>query len=64
MLALLAVEENVTFWFCASASEPPWLLMIGGERLWPGSGVTRMVRFWLGPEGYGPLIDAVRRGEF
>ncbi len=29
-----------------------------------GSGVTRMVRFWLGPEGYGPLIDAVRRGEF
>lgn len=29
-----------------------------------GSGVTRMVRFWLGPEGYGPLIDAVGRGEF
>ncbi|MHC9235435.1 FMN-binding protein [Pseudooceanicola sp. 502str34] len=26
--------------------------------------VTRMVRFWLGPEGYGPLIDAVKRGEF
>lgn len=29
-----------------------------------GAGVTRMVRFWLGPEGYGPLIDAVDRGEF
>ncbi len=26
--------------------------------------ITRMVRFWVGPEGYGPLIDAVRRGEF
>ena len=26
--------------------------------------VTRMVRFWLGPMGYGPLIDAVKRGEF
>ncbi|MCV2868677.1 Na+-translocating NADH-quinone reductase subunit C [Defluviimonas sp. WL0002] len=26
--------------------------------------VTRMVRFWLGPEGYGPLIEAIRRGEF
>ena len=26
--------------------------------------VTRMVRFWLGPEGYGPLIDAISRGEF
>ena len=26
--------------------------------------VTRIVRFWLGPEGYGPFIDAVRRGEF
>jgi Na+-transporting NADH:ubiquinone oxidoreductase subunit C len=26
--------------------------------------VTGMVRFWLGPDGYGPLIDAIRRGEF
>lgn len=26
--------------------------------------VTRMMRFWLGPDGYGPLIAAVRRGEF
>ncbi len=26
--------------------------------------VTRMVRFWAGPLGYGPLIDAARRGEF
>ncbi len=29
-----------------------------------GSGVTQMVRFWLGPDGYGPLLDAIRRGEF
>jgi len=29
-----------------------------------GAAVTQMVRFWLGPEGYGPLIDAVGRGEF
>lgn len=26
--------------------------------------ITRMVRFWLGPQGYGPLIEAVKRGEF
>lgn len=26
--------------------------------------VTRMVRFWLGPQGYGPLISAIQRGEF
>lgn len=26
--------------------------------------ITRIVRFWLGPQGYGPLIDAIRRGEF
>lgn len=26
--------------------------------------VTRMVRFWLGPDGYGPLIRAIGRGEF
>ena len=26
--------------------------------------VTRIVRFWLGPDGYGPLIAAIRRGEF
>lgn len=29
-----------------------------------GNGVTQMVRFWLGPRGYGPLLDAIRRGEF
>lgn len=26
--------------------------------------VTQMIRFWLGPEGYGPLLEAIRRGEF
>lgn len=26
--------------------------------------VTRIVRFWLGPDGYGPFIEAVQRGEF
>ena len=29
-----------------------------------GRGVTQMVRFWLGPDGYGPLIAAISRGEF
>lgn len=29
-----------------------------------GRGVTQMVRFWLGPDGYGPLLDAIARGEF
>lgn len=29
-----------------------------------GLGVTKMVRFWMGPEGYGPLLDAITRGEF
>ncbi|WP_306132595.1 FMN-binding protein [Roseivivax marinus] len=29
-----------------------------------GRGFTNMVRFWLGTEGYGPLIRAVQRGEF
>lgn len=29
-----------------------------------GNGVTGMVRFWLGPLGYGPLIQAIRNGEF
>ncbi len=26
--------------------------------------VTRMMRFWLGPDGYGNLADAIRRGDF
>lgn len=26
--------------------------------------ISRMVRFWLGPDGYGPLLRAVERGEF
>ena len=29
-----------------------------------GRGMTQIVRFWLGPDGYGPLIDAIDRGEF
>jgi Na+-transporting NADH:ubiquinone oxidoreductase subunit C len=29
-----------------------------------GRGVTQMVRFWLGPDGYKPFLDAVQRGEF
>jgi Na+-transporting NADH:ubiquinone oxidoreductase subunit C len=29
-----------------------------------GTGVTRMMRFWLGQDGYGPLLDAIGRGEF
>ena len=29
-----------------------------------GRGMTRMVRFWLGPDGYGPLMAAISRGEF
>ncbi|MDA7430955.1 FMN-binding protein [Primorskyibacter aestuariivivens] len=29
-----------------------------------GRGVTNMVRFWMGPDGYGPLIGAIARGEF
>ena len=29
-----------------------------------GRSVTQMVRFWLGPNGYGPFLEAVRRGEF
>lgn len=26
--------------------------------------VTQMMRFWLGPDGYGPLLAAIRRGDF
>ena len=26
--------------------------------------ITAMVRFWTGPKGYGPLIAAIRRGDF
>lgn len=26
--------------------------------------ITSMVRFWVGPKGYGPLMTAIRRGDF
>lgn len=29
-----------------------------------GRGVTQMVRFWLGPNGYEPFLQAIERGEF
>src|SRR5690606_15366893 len=25
--------------------------------------VTQMLQFWLGPHGYGPVLDAIRRGD-
>lgn len=28
------------------------------------NGVNGMIRYWLGPDGYGPLLDAIRRREF
>lgn len=28
-----------------------------------GNGVTNMVRFWVGPNGFGPVLDRLRRGE-
>ncbi len=27
-----------------------------------GSGVSDMIRFWVGPDGYGPLIEALKEG--
>ncbi len=29
-----------------------------------GRGISNMVRFWLGSDGYGPLLHAIERGEF
>jgi len=29
-----------------------------------GNGISAMVRFWLGPQGYGPLLRAIERQEF
>lgn len=29
-----------------------------------GNAITQMVQFWAGPKGYGPLMAAIRRGEF
>lgn len=29
-----------------------------------GTGVTNMIRFWLGPEGFGPVLAALKAGEF
>ena len=26
--------------------------------------ITRMIRFWAGPDGFGPFLEAVRDGEF
>ena len=28
-----------------------------------GSGVSGMMQFWFGPDGYGPVLDALRKGE-
>ena len=28
-----------------------------------GNGVTKLIRFWLGPDAYGPYLDRLRRGD-
>jgi Na+-transporting NADH:ubiquinone oxidoreductase subunit C len=28
-----------------------------------GRGVTEMLRFWLGEQGYGPYLERLRKGE-
>ncbi len=28
-----------------------------------GSGVSKLIRFWLGPDGYGPYLEKLRRGD-
>lgn len=61
-----AVDEagEVRFAVARGAASGPYEVdgITGATRT--GSAVTRMVRFWLGPGGYGPLLAAIRRGEF
>ena len=28
-----------------------------------GNGVSKLIRFWLGPDGYGPYLERLRRGD-
>ncbi|NQV47604.1 MAG: Na+-translocating NADH-quinone reductase subunit C [Rhodospirillaceae bacterium] len=28
-----------------------------------GGGISKLMRFWLGPDGYGPYLDRLRRGD-
>ena len=28
-----------------------------------GNGISKLIRFWLGPDGYGPYLNRLRRGE-
>ena len=30
----------------------------------PANAMSQIIRFWMGPEGYGKFFDAVKRGEF
>jgi Na+-transporting NADH:ubiquinone oxidoreductase subunit C len=55
---------KMRFWVARGAASTVYEVdgITGATRT--GRGVTQMVRFWLGPDGYGPLLDAIRRREF
>ncbi|UMA63501.1 FMN-binding protein [Roseivivax marinus] len=61
---LRAPTGDMRFAVARGEASPPYEVdgITGATRT--GRGFTNMVRFWLGTEGYGPLIRAVQRGEF
>ena len=39
-----------------------WSLMVAGATR-TGNAVANMIRFWFGPDGFGPVLDKLKRGE-
>ncbi len=55
--------EHLSGWYRATGGNVAEIDGITGATR-TSNAVTQMVRFWTGPKGYGPLMTAIRRGEF
>lgn len=57
-------DGNLRFTVAMGAANSPYEVdgITGATRT--SKAIQNMVRFWLGPQGYGPFLSAIRQGEF
>lgn len=61
--SLVDADGNLAIEVVQGGGSQPWQVdgITGATRT--GNGITNIVRFWVGPEGFGPILDKLKAGE-
>ncbi len=61
--SLVDADGNLAVEVVQGGGSEPWQVdgITGATRT--GNGITNMVRFWVGPEGFGPILDKLKAGD-